>query len=233
DEFAALLGELVQAVERELAELDAAIAEDRTALRGLRAGVRSLDAHEYARRLARARRVELVEREASLNERIVARTRLAEERASHLDTLSRGLAPEPPQAHIAKPHGPRSVEQRRRASFLRLWAAVSTPLLLASPIIVLLASPLAWIPTIGVLAVMFLGVEAFARHSFLSFLASVLMLAGVAAVVVAIVFLLSNYWQIAVSAILGAAALALLIGNLTDFRHRWQEGAAIGEEKDR
>jgi hypothetical protein len=184
--------------------------------------VRSLDSHDYARALADGRRAELAEREAALNQTIAARTRLAEERRAHLATLSRPLPPEPPHAHIRRPHEPRFEEQRRRTRFLRLWASVSTPLLLASVVVVLTASPAAMISTIAVLAAAFIGVEAIARRRFLSFLASSILLVATIALGVVFILLFLQHWRIAISVLVGAAALALLLGNLRDLRHGWR-----------
>ena len=96
----------------------------------------------------------------------------------------------------------------------------------------LIAQPLTWITTIAVLIALFLGVEAIARHRFLSFLASLLLVAAVIAGVVGFLLLIHNYWRIGVSAVLGTAALALLIGNLGDLRHGWMRGAAPGDEDE-
>ena len=229
---ARLLAERVDSLEHELRELDETIAVERSALRSLQVQVRSLQGHDYARALANSRRGELAERELKLNRRIAERTRLADERRSHLDTLGQPPA-EPPDAHIATPHGPRTEEEERRLRFLRLWSVLSTPLLLASPIVVLIAQPLTWITTIAALVALFLGVEAIARHRFLSFVASLLLVAAAIAGVVGFFVLIHNYWRIGVSAVLGTAALALLIGNLGDLRHGWARGPAPGEEDER
>jgi hypothetical protein len=158
------------------------------------------------------------EHEAALNRSIAIRTRLTEERRAHVATLSRPLPPEPPRAHISRAHQPRVADQERRTRFLRLWAAASTPLLLACIVVVLTSSPLAWSTTIVVLAVVFIGVEAMARRRFLSFLASALLLAGAIGLTVAFALVFREHWRIAVSVLLGAAALALLAGNLRDMR---------------
>jgi hypothetical protein len=229
EEATELLTSRIESIERELRELDASIAAERTALRSLQAQVRSLDVHDYARGVAERRRAELIDHEASLNESIAARTQLADERRSYLDSIQRP-APEPPQAHLATPHGPRTDEQERRVRFLRLWAVISTPLLLAAPIVVLIASPLAWIPTIAALVGLFLGVEAIARHRFISFLGSLLLVVGVIAALGAVFYVLRTHWQIVLSVILGAAALAVLIGNLGDLRHGWLRGPAVHED---
>jgi hypothetical protein len=220
DDIAQPLAERVAALEEELTELDRTIDTERVALRGLRAEARSLSAYDDTRALARSRRLEVAEREAALNQTIAARTRLAEERRAHLATLSRPLAPEPPQAHITKSHTPYLEQQERRTRFLKLWAAISTPLLLASIIVVLIASPLASITTIAVLTSMFIGVEAIARRRFLSFLASVVLLVGGVALVAGFVVLLLDHWRIAVSLLVGVAAVTLLLANVRDVRRR-------------
>lgn len=231
EETTELLRLRVGSIERELRELDATIAAERTALRSLQVQVRSLDVHDYARSVAARRRAELVDREAALNEHIAARTQLADKRHSYLDSLQEPSA-EAPQAHLTAPHGPRTQEQERRARFLRLWAVISTPLLLAAPVVVLVASPLTWIPTIAALAGLFLGVEAIARHRFISFLGSVLLVIGVIAAIGALFYVLRNHWQILLSVILGAAALAVLIGNLGDLRHGWLRGPPVHEDDE-
>jgi hypothetical protein len=161
---------------------------------------------------------EVAEGEAELNQTIARRTTLAEERRTHLATLSRQIPPEPPHAHIRKPHTPYLQEQERRTRFLTLWAAVSTPLLLSSIIVILLAAPLAWISTLAVLIVAFAGVEAIARRRLLSFVASALLLTVAAALIVGLTLLFLKHWRTAISVLVGAAALTLLFGNLEELR---------------
>jgi hypothetical protein len=218
DDVAEPLVERVAALDRELGELDATIDAERGALRGLRAQARSLSTHDYARVLAQHRRGELAERETALNQTIAQRTNLAEERRAHLDTLSRPIPPESPQAHVRRPHQPHLEEQERRTRFLTLWAAVSTPLLLGSVVVLLIGSPLAWIIEIGVLVAVFIGVEAIARRRFLSFLGSTILLVGVLALIVGFTLLFLKHWRTALALLVGVAALALLVGNLRDAR---------------
>jgi hypothetical protein len=218
DEVAEALVERIAALERELGDLEATIDAERAALRGLRAQVRSLGTHDYARVLATRREVELAKRENALNQTVAARASLAEERQVHLDTLSGPIPPESPHAHIRRPHQPHLEPQERRARFLKIWAAVSTPLLLVSVIVLLLGSPLAWTIEIAVLISAFIGVEAIARRRFLSFLASTILLAGSLALGVGFVLLLLKHWRTAISLFVGVAALALLLGNLRDAR---------------
>ncbi len=222
-----LLSERIAALDGELRTLDATIDAERDGLRGLGVQVRSLEAHEHARGFAESRRAELVEREAALSATIATRTRLAEERRAHLATLRAPLAPERTQAHVRTPHAPRVEEQERRIRFLRAWAALSTPLLLVAVIVFLNAPPLGKVGTVIAAVVVFLGVEAIARRRFLSFLGSLLLVAAAIAVVEVFVALSTDYWRIAVSIVVGAAAFALLVGNVRDLRHHWRRGPAL------
>ena len=194
------------------------IDEGRAELRGLRLQARSLITHDYARSLAESREAELAEREAAVNEMIAARTALLEERRAHLETIAEGLPPEAPQAHVRKAHQPYLDVQDRRTRFLKLWAAISTPLLLSSAILILLVSPLALIVDIVALAVVFSGFEAIARRRFISFLGSVVLLVVVAALGVGLVVLFLKHWRTALSLVIGVAAVALLIANLRALR---------------
>jgi hypothetical protein len=67
-----------------------------------------------------------------------------------------------------------------------------------------------------------MGVEAFARRRFASFVASTVVLAALVALGTGSVLLFHDHWRIAISALIGVAALALLIGNLGDLRHGWR-----------
>jgi hypothetical protein len=227
----ALLSDRIATLERQVSELDETIARQRAELRGLGVQLRSLEAHDYARTLAASRRSEMADLEVKLDLVIADRTRLAEELRTHHETIDCPFASEHPQAHIKTPHAPHTAEQQRRIRFLRFWAAISTPLLLAMVPVILLARPLTWITTIAAATVLFLGVEAFARRRFLSFLASVLLLLTIAAVVVIFAELFQQHWRIAVSVVFAAAALALLAGNLGDLRHGWRRGTSIGDER--
>ena len=212
------LADRVAALEREVSELDTTIDLERAALRGLRAQVRSLNTDDSARALARSREADLAKREAALNQSIAVRTSLKEERRLHVAALSRGLPPEPAQAHIRKPHQPYLYQQDRRTRFLSLWAAVSTPLLLGALAVGLVASPLVVSLDITILVIAFIGVEAIARRRFISFLGSVILLVVALGLSVGFVLLLLKHWRIAVSLLVGVAALALLFANLQALR---------------
>ena len=218
DEVAEPLAERVVALDRELAQLDEEIDAERAALRSLRAQLRSLGAYDFTRSLARRRETELTEREAALNRTIAGRTGLAEERRAHLATLSTSLPPERPQAHVRTLHQPYVQRQLRRTRFLKLWAAISTPLLLASIILVLIASPLVWTLDILTLVCLFIGVEAIARRRFLSFVASLALLALLLALGVGFVLLLLAHWRLALSLLAGVGAVVLLLANVSAMR---------------
>jgi hypothetical protein len=213
-DVADLLAQRVAALDRELRELDADIDVQRGALRGLRAETRSLATYDYGRSRADARRAVHAKGERALNQAIATRAGLAEERQAHLATLSRPIPPESPQAHLSKPARPHRPDQERRTRFLALWAVVSIPLLLSSIAVALTASSLALVTTILVLAAVFMGMEAIARRRFVSFLANLFLFGGAVALVVVLVFLFLEHWRIAVSVLIGVAALVLLLGNL-------------------
>jgi hypothetical protein len=220
DELAQRLAARISGLEQEIGELDARIRDGRDELRSLRAQARSLATHQYARALAESREAKLVEREAAVNEMITDRTALVEEHRAHLDALADGIAHEAPQAHIRKAHHPYLDEQDRRTRFLTVWAAVSTPLLLSSVILVLVVSPLALITDIAILACLFIGFEAIARRRFLSFFASVVLLIVAVALGVGLFLLFLKHWRLALSLVIGVAAIALLIANLRAMRER-------------
>ena len=78
----------------------------------------------------------------------------------------------------------------------------------------LTASPLALVTTILIFVAIFTGVEAIARRRSVSFLVSVLRLVGAVVLFVVLAFLFLDHWRIAVSVLIGVAALVLLLGNL-------------------
>ena len=143
EDLAEALRERVAALDGELEELDPKIEAERAALRGLRAEARSLSTHDYARALADRRQAEVAEREAELNRTIALRTSLAEERRAHLATLAGPIPPEPPRPTSERPTDRAARNRSDARGSSSTWAAVSTPLLLGSVIVVLVASPLA------------------------------------------------------------------------------------------
>lgn len=227
EELGPLLGERVATLERELAQRERAIAAKLAELRRVAVEVRSLEAHSRAGALTQSRREEMAALEAGLEEEIAARASAAEELDIHQDTLRAPPGPEDPQAHLGHIHRPRTEEQQRRTRFLRLWATVSTPLLLALVPVILLARPLAVITSIAVFGYAFLAAEAFARRRLVSFLSSTGLILAIVAVALFLVDVTPRYWKIAVSALFAVAALALLAGNLGDLHRGWRRGGAI------
>ena len=232
DRAAAELTEHVEVLTLRLRELDEIIATQRDELRRVQVELRSLEGHSHTRPLTESKRSLMAEDERQLNQTIAERTSLTEELRIHRDTLSQPLPALSPQAHITKRHGPRTEAQQRRTRILRAWAALSTPLLLALVPVVLLAQPLTWLTTIIAAALLFIGMEAFARRRFLSFVASTLLLAATFVVVVLFVRLGHQYWRYALATVFGIAALAVLIGNLGDLGHGWRRGGAVDERAD-
>ncbi len=232
DEATELLRTSIAVLEERLAHADEQLAKERMVVRRVAAEVRSLETHDFARPLVASRRAELTRLEADLRRSVADRAAVGEELRAHRDALRRPAAAPGPQAHLSSPHSPRTEAQERRTRFLRVWAALSTPLLLASVPVILLTSPLWWGATLAADAVLFTGVEAFARRRLLSFVASFALLVATAAICVAIVELGRRYWAVALSAMFGTAAAALLIGNLGDLGHRWRRGGSMGDDPD-
>ncbi len=169
--------------------------------------------------MADSRQAELAEREAAINEMIAARAALVQERRAPLDDFQPGPRPRSRHRRTSARHtGPIVDEQERRTRFLKLWAALSTPLLLSSLILILVVSPLAWLIDIAVLGGAFSGFEAIARRRFLSFLASLALFVAVVGLGVGLFLLFLRHWRIALSIVIGAAALALLIANIRTVR---------------
>jgi len=101
---------------------------------------------------------------------------------------------------------------------LRVWGALSTPLLVGTIVVLLLGPPLAFLTSLVLLVVLFLGIEAAARARLLSFLVGLALTAltfGLAAVLVT--GLLQN-WRVVLAALLGVVALLLLVVNLRELR---------------
>jgi hypothetical protein len=219
-DLSASLSGRVRALEREIEELDASVEAQREDLRTLVAQARSLSTDHHTRALATTRRAEVLAGEAELNRLIALRSSLAEERRTHIQTLSRPFATELPAAHIHRASQPQLQTQRKRIRLLTAWSAVSTSLLLGCIIVVLLGSPLAWLATVGCVLGLFAGVEAIARRRFLELAASVALLAVGAAAVVVFVILFHKHWRVALSVLLGVAAVVLLIANLRELRRR-------------
>jgi hypothetical protein len=208
----------IAAIADELGELDAEIDTERAAVRGLTAQVRSLTSAADARALRRERTGEAARRERALAVLQARRAALVEERAAHRAYLAGPRDPGPPDAHLRSPHLPYATRSDVRSRFLRVWAAVSTPVLvlgltglLVRPSIPVMSGFLAFL-------ILFWLVEAIGRRRVLAF-ATVLgaLVLWVVAVAGLIVALLSS-WHLVLAGLLAAAAVVLLVVNVRELR---------------
>jgi hypothetical protein len=208
----------IVAVDAELQALDAEIDVERTAVRGLTAQVRSLGAAVNARKLRRERVAELSRRERDLAALVARRSASAEERAAHVAYLAgpRDLAP--PDAHLQHPHLPYAAQTDLRARFLRVWAAVSTPVLalglgglLIRPSAPVLAGFMTFLVVFGV-------VEAIGRRRVLAFATVVGALVLWIAAVTGLILALLSSWHLVLAVLLAALALVLLVVNVRELR---------------
>ncbi len=211
EEHAALRARLEEIADR-LTLLDPAIAAERTALRGLRGQARSLGASAGTRRLQQQRAAELGTREAGLTAMTVERTSLLEERGVNTAFLARPPNPGPPDAHLRSVSLPGAV--RHHTAFLRLWAALSTPVLILGIGVLLTRPSLVALSAFASFLAVVAAVEAAARgriRLFLVVLAAAVVGAGAA---VGVVLALLSNWQAALAVLLTVAGLALLAVNL-------------------
>jgi hypothetical protein len=207
----------ITALTSELEHLDATIATDRAALRAVAAEVRSLDGHADLSAPLALRRAELAARERELLATAAERTRVATEIDAHREHLAHP-APEAPDAHLSGATSAAPRDSVRRPRFLRVWAAVSTPLLVLTIVVLLTAPPWAFFTSVVVFAGLFLGVEAAARGRLVSFLVG-LVLTGVSlTVVVTVVLGLLRNWQAVLAVLLTLAAVVLFAVNVRELR---------------
>ena len=210
----------VEELERELLGLDGAIASTRIELRRLAAQVTSFAQSADMREAAVARRAELARREGDLAADYRRRSRVVEELAVHRDTLRKPWPAKPPDAHLsgAPPTLVRDREERERRRLLRVWAAVSTPLLVLTIVVLLIGPPWAFATSVGVFLVAFLAVEAAARGRLLGFAGGLVSAALTVAVLVAFAAGLVSNWRLVLAVVLGLAAVVLLVTNIRELR---------------
>ncbi len=210
----------VDVLDRELGRLDADIAVGQSLLRRLSAQIASFAQYADMQDPAVERRAELARREAELAAAYLRRSRVAEELAVHRATLGRPWPAETPDAHLSgsPPTQVRRQEERERRRLLRVWAAVSTPLLVLTIVVLLLGPPWAFGTSAAVFLIAFLGVEAAARGRLLGFAAGLASAVLTAAVVIAFVAGLLRNWQVVLAVVLGLAALVLLVTNIRELR---------------
>jgi len=208
----------IAAVDAEVASLDSEIEAERASVRGLTAQARSLDAAVDTRRLRRERVEEAARRERALAGLVTRRSTLTEERAAHLAYLAGPRDPGRPDAHLRHPHLPYAALTDFRARFLRVWAAVSTPVLvlglgglLIRPSVPVLVGFVTFLMVFGV-------VEAIGRRRVLAFATVVgALLLWVAAVAGLILAVLSS-WHLVLAALFAALGVVLLVVNVRELR---------------
>ena len=210
----------VDELERELLAHDDTIAAARIELRRLAAQVTSFEQFADMGDTAVARRAELAGRERDLAAAYLRRSRMVEELAVHRDTLRKPWPAEPPDAHLsgAPPTLVRDREERERRRLLRVWAAVSTPLLVLTIVVLLIGPPWAFVTSVGVFLVAFLAVEAAARGRLLGFAGGLVSAVLTVAVVIAFAAGLVSNWRVVLAVVLGLAALVLLVSNIRELR---------------
>jgi hypothetical protein len=217
EEEAHLRGRIAE-LETEVRAMDAEIDAERTAVRGLVAQARSLQAATDTRALRRERVAEAGRRERALGALVARRSALVEERAAHTAYLAGERDPGPPDTHLRNPHLPYAAQEDLRARFLRVWAAVSTPVLVLGLVGVLVRPSIPVFIGFLTFLVVFGVVEAIGRRRVLAF-ATVLGAVVVWVVAVAgLIWALLSSWHLVLAGLLAALALVLLVVNVRELR---------------
>jgi len=210
----------LDALTRRLQVLDETVATERAALRGLRAQARSLGQYADTRPLQGERLAELARRKAGMQAMIDERAAVAEECEAHDNFLSRPQAPEAPDAHLRYVHLPGAVDHDRQTGFLRIWAAVSTPVLILGIGVLLTRQSPVMLSGFTMFLVAFAAVEAIARRRVRLFLTLSCVVLVWVFVVAGLFFALLRNWQLVLAVLLSLTALVLLVVNLREFRRR-------------
>ena len=143
---------------------------------------------------------------------------LAEERAAHEAYLAGPREPARPDAHLRHPHMPYAADTDVRSRFLRVWAAVSTPVLvlglgglLVRPTVPVLVGFLTFLMVFGV-------VEAIGRRRVLAFATVLGALALWIFAVAGLILALLSSWHLVLAGLLAVLALVLLVVNVRELR---------------
>jgi hypothetical protein len=205
-------------LDTEVAAVDAEIDTERTAVRGLVAQARSLQAAVDTRALRRERAAEAGRRERALATLVARRSALVEERAAHVAYLAGPRDPGPPDAHLRNPRLPYAAQADLRSRFLRVWAAVSTPVLvlgfgglLVRPTFPVLAGFVTFLVVFGV-------VEAIGRRRVMAFATVLGAVALWIAAVAGLIWAMLSSWHLVLAGLLAALALVLLVVNVRELR---------------
>lgn len=212
------LGGRIVAIGVRLAEIDGALATGRAEARALRVVGRSVDRHQDTRTPPADRAAALEHRARELAELAAERTRLVDERAAHEAWLGSPPASEPPDAHLRHVPRPHPAPDDRRARLLRIWAAVSLPVLLLG-LGVLAARPGPGVLLgFGAFLLLFAVVEAVLRRRVLLLLSVLGVVATTALVIVGLILALSLGATLLLAGLLGLGGLGLLVVNLRELR---------------
>jgi hypothetical protein len=220
EEEAAALQERMKVLQARVDELETEIEAERVGVRGLHAELRYLAARSDAAPGRPVHLEELRQREDGLAALVAERVRLLEEIDVQADRLAGPRPPGPPDAHLHQPHLPYVVHADFRSRFLRVWAALSIPVLIGGLGALLFwphLSTLLWF-ALGLL--LFALVEAVARRRSIEFAASMAGLALSALVITGGVIALLSGWKIVLAGSLALAALVLLVVNVRELRGR-------------
>lgn len=203
-----------------ITEIDAQVDGERAGARREVAEVAALDTDVITQPTAELRREALGARDATILALREERRHLAAE-ADALEIAERdGLPPVPPRAHLGMPAPegrPRDDDDmpKVRRRVLRIWAAVSTPLLMVIIVWLLVgnSSHFYWLGALGGILLV-LGFESLARGRLLAFLAwAVVFVVGFAVLVG-----LLMEWRLTLGVLLLAGAVVLLAQNVRELR---------------
>ena len=200
-----------------IAEIDTHVAHERTDARSEMVAARAMTGDSATSALADARRIDVEARERRISELRAERRALEAELDALQMTEAKGLSLEGPRAHLGEevPVEPEVVESHVRQRLLRIWAAVSTPVLLAVIIWLLLGhvSDYYWTGVLGGIALI-IGFEALARGRLLSaFFTTMTFFIGIG-----IIIGLLQEWRITISILLLIGAVVLLWQNVRELR---------------
>jgi hypothetical protein len=211
-----LLESAVKALDGEIDALTIEIDAGREALRRRTVEVASLEQRSELLHAATSRRLELGREERALDALVAHRAELRNARAAHLDHLAEPPPAPPPHAHLRNKAAPVAAAEGTRLRFLRIWSAISTPLLFAAAAWLLLDHDVAVITGVATFAVLFLGVEAIARRQFVVFTLTVVVIvvAGLVALAVAQGFL--DRWDVVLAIAFSALAIVTLVINVRE-----------------
>jgi hypothetical protein len=131
--------------------------------------------------------------------------------------FAHGLPAEEPHAHLRHRALPNVDQARTRGRALRVWSSVSASFLLAGLGVAILGHLGALVPAFGAVTLVMLSTEAFAQRHLARFLAGLVALAAVVAVVLLAVWAAAGHWRSATAALLILAAITLLLANIRDF----------------